>query len=382
MVKAGLPGDIEPRVNRVMCRFKAEHQDRFGAVVGPAQPRLARVNETAVGGIEAGLCDLAHRLNAVIEVGESERRAATVGRPGRQSQPSLGNDAHGTFGADGEAVGAGAGTRGRQASRLPVTAGGNHAHALDEIIDVGGACGIMSCGAGGDPAAQAGIGIGLHEEAQRQAVRLELGVEVGTEHARLHPRRPRRGVSLQYSVHVGHVDADGALEVLADHRIYAVYGTGAAAERYCRLFGAAAPVEHGGNLGLVARIDYRVRCISEVAGETARAFHERLAIGVQRAMVGIGVADWLKAWRHGTDARRLEADLVQGWRRCRLEAIGAQGVSPDPLDRVGLFGRRTLVFAAPGVEFPPLAPVFLHSCAPLSECYYRPCLAATPPSML
>src|SRR5438093_966106 len=65
---ASLESALHPGVERVVGGLEGEHQHGLVAAAGPGGESLARVEEAAVGRIEAGLADGAHRLRALEEV--------------------------------------------------------------------------------------------------------------------------------------------------------------------------------------------------------------------------------------------------------------------------------------------------------------------------
>src|SRR5580700_10796758 len=97
--------------------------------------------------------------------------------PGQDAQPGLGDDPEGALRATEEPVGAGAGAGTGQPPRLPYTDGGNGAHGLDEVLDVGPEGGEVPGGARGEPAAERGVLEGLGEVPQREAMLGELSLE-------------------------------------------------------------------------------------------------------------------------------------------------------------------------------------------------------------
>ncbi len=143
-------------------RFEGQHQ--HGLLVAPrdAGQRLARLEQAAVGGIEARLGDVAHRVGAGIEVAEAHAGGGAEGRLLAQAHPGLGDDAQDAFGADEHAVGAGAGAGAGQAARFQRAGGRHDARAFHEIVDVGVERGVVAARARGDPAAQGRAAIGLH----------------------------------------------------------------------------------------------------------------------------------------------------------------------------------------------------------------------------
>jgi hypothetical protein len=62
------------------------------------------VEQAAVAGAEAGLCQLARRLDRLGEVGEVHRRTRAEDGPGLEAHPRLGDHAERSFGAAEEAV--------------------------------------------------------------------------------------------------------------------------------------------------------------------------------------------------------------------------------------------------------------------------------------
>ena len=86
--------------------FEGDQQEGSGAVPGAVVERLVRVQQAAVGRVEAGLGDRpagGHRVLQALELGA---QVGPVGRPVLESHPGLADHAQGAFGAEEEPVGA------------------------------------------------------------------------------------------------------------------------------------------------------------------------------------------------------------------------------------------------------------------------------------
>ena len=169
MVAADFQRALHPGVERMVGRFEGQHQHRLLVAPRDAGQRLARFEQAAVGGIEPGLGDLAHRVGAGKEVLEAHAGRGAERRLLAQPHPGFGDDAQDALGADEHPVGAGAGAGARQAARLERAGRRHHARALDEIVDVGVERGVVAARARGDPAAQRRAAIGLHVVAHGEA---------------------------------------------------------------------------------------------------------------------------------------------------------------------------------------------------------------------
>ena len=128
-------------------------------------------------------------------------------RPPLDAHPRLGDDAEDALAADHHPVRCRPGTAAGQPPGLPPSPRREHAHRLDEVVDVGVVRGVVAAGAGGDPAAERREAERLREVAQREAVRPQLILELRAEDSRLDAGGPRRLVDLEHPVEA--VDRDG-----------------------------------------------------------------------------------------------------------------------------------------------------------------------------
>ena len=98
---------------------------------------------------------------------------------GLHPHPGLRDDAEDPLAADHHAVGTGPRPAARQPARLPPSLRRQHAHRLDEVVDVGVVGGVVAAGPGGDPPAEGRPLEALGEVPEREAVGPELRLEVG-----------------------------------------------------------------------------------------------------------------------------------------------------------------------------------------------------------
>ena len=168
MIAADFERPRHPGVERMVGRFEGQHQ--HGLLVAPrdAGQCLACFQQAAVGWIEPGLGDLAHRVGAGEEILEAHAGRGAERRLLAQAHPGLGDDAQNALGADEHPVRAGAGAGARQAARLQRADGRHDPRALHEIVDVGVERGVVAARTRGDPAAQRRAAIGLHVVAHRE----------------------------------------------------------------------------------------------------------------------------------------------------------------------------------------------------------------------
>ncbi len=168
---------------------------------------LGRVEDAAVGRPQLRLHDLAHGLGAGLPrsgtrcrpwPGTSGRRwmriHASVMTPRMPSLPIT------------MPVGARPGAGAGQAAALPPALRREHAHRLDEVVDVGVVRGVVAARAGGDPAAERREAEALREVAQREAVRAQLVLERRAVDAGLDAGRARHRVDLEHPVEAVHGD--------------------------------------------------------------------------------------------------------------------------------------------------------------------------------
>ena len=148
----------------------------------------------------------------------------------------------------------------------------------------------MAARAGRDPAADGRELEALGKVAKRQAVRLERRLERRPEHAALDARRAARAIDLEHPVQALQIEADRAGEAVADGRLDAADDARAAAERDHRGAGSAAHSSTALTSSSDCGLRNHIRRVVEVAREGAHGVRERLAVGVQQALVGLGRA--------------------------------------------------------------------------------------------
>src|SRR5947209_8533894 len=131
-----------------------------------------------------------------------------------------------------------------------------------------------------------------------------------------------------------------------DPRLDAAAYARAAAEWRDRRLGATGPIEHRGELRLVARIGDDVRRIGVIAGKAAHVVRIRFSVGMRRAIVDVGRAERRERCRRREPERR-KCDVPER-RRCRaFRRLHAEALR-DAGPREGLFlPRRALALATP-----------------------------------
>ena len=347
---AELERPLQPRPDLVVGRLEAEHEEVGAAVAGQHHPRLAPVDQPAVGGIQPRLGDRAHRVRALLEGREAHRHRRPVDRLGLHAHPCLGDDAERPLRPEQQAVGRGPGARPGQPARRPHAARRDRAHRLDEVVDVRVEGGEMAARPRGDPAAKRRELERLRIVPQGEAVFSELGLEARPGRAGLDARRARGAVDLEQRVEPAQVERhrrplDARLDAADDARPAAVRDDHGA--------GVRGPGQHALDVGLVARVGDDVGRMVEAAAEGADEVDVALAVGVARAIVGVGRAD------HGQgvgrlDARRGQRDLGQRHRLLDVGRAEAEVFDQARRRRADLVGRRTLVLVPPA----PVRPSF------------------------
>ena len=94
--------------------------------------------------------------------------------------------------------------------------GRHHRQCLDLLVDMRRAGGVVAARTRGDPAAERRELERLREVTEREAVRLQLLLERGAEHARLDLRGAGALVDLEHAAEPPEVEADSAHEPVAD----------------------------------------------------------------------------------------------------------------------------------------------------------------------
>ncbi len=250
------------------------------AAAGHARERrLARIEQPAVGRVQARLRDGADRTGRGLEVVEQDRGGRLVAGPLLQPHPCLGDHAQRALRSQEQSVGGRARARTGYAQRLVDADRGDHAQGLGQIVDVGEERGVVAAGPGRQPAAEGGELEALRKVAQGQPVRPQLGFEVGPEHARLDPRRPAGGVDVEHAVEGGEVERDHAAAPVPavlhspDHRTARSVGH----DDRVRALG---PVQEVHDVLLAAGEGDLVRCRTEFAAQGPYDVAVGLAVGV------------------------------------------------------------------------------------------------------
>ena len=208
MVAAALGGAGDPGLERVVRRLEGDQQQGPRPVAGPVVERFGRVQQPAVGRVEAGLRDRPAGRDRVFEPLELRVQVGPVGRAVLQPHPGLGDDPEGAFGAEEEPVGAGTGAVAGKPPGLHDAGWRQDPQRLDEVVDVGVERRKVAARASCDPTPQGRELERLREVPEGQAVGLQLRLQLRAQHASLDSRRPRGAVHLQDPVQVSEVDAD------------------------------------------------------------------------------------------------------------------------------------------------------------------------------
>ena len=324
-------------------RLEAQHQHEPVTRARTRQGRLGRVEQAAVGGVQVALGDRAHRRERVGGRLEGGRRRASVAGSVLQSHPRLGDDAERALGPEHQAVRRRTRPGTGQAERLADADRGDHADRLDEVVDVGPQGGVVTAGPGGDPAAQAGELEALGEEAQGEVVRAELVLERGSQHTGLDAGGPTGPVDLQHAVQGGQVEGRHT-GVRTGRALHAADDRGPTAERDDRDVRVRRPVEHGDDVGLVARAEHDVGSRAHVAVQGPDHVAVGLAAGVGSAGLRRAVADRVERGRHcGTGRRQVEI----GDPRNRQRGVGQAGDQPAECGALGVGQRLVLPSPTP-----------------------------------
>ena len=186
--------------------LEPQHQQRAAGVPGPRYSRLLRVDQPAVGRLEAGLRELAHRRRTGREAVEAHARRRPPAWARLQPDPRLGDHAQDSLGAEERSIGARSGTRSRQAPALPLPCRCDRPHRLDQVVDVRQTRCEVPARARRDPAAERGELERLREVAQGEPVRAELVLEHRPGCAGLDAGRARDGIDVEHAVERPQVD--------------------------------------------------------------------------------------------------------------------------------------------------------------------------------
>jgi hypothetical protein len=95
---------LDPRVERMIGRLEREKQECVAAVVGAGELRFERIQQPAVGGVEARLRDRTGGLDAAGERGEASRDRCPERRAVLETHPCLGDDAERSLRAEQHAI--------------------------------------------------------------------------------------------------------------------------------------------------------------------------------------------------------------------------------------------------------------------------------------
>ena len=349
MLRADLERALQRVIDAVVGRLEAEHQQRMLAVSRHRQPRLAPIDEPAVGRVQSRLAYRAHAIRAVGEARKADSHRATVGRPWLNADPRLRDHAERALRARQHPVGARTRARPRQPPRRPHARRRDRPHGLDEVLDVGAHRREVTRRARRDPAPEGRELERLREVAERHRVRAQPRLEHGARRSGLDARGARELVDLQHAVHCPQVHRDGAVVAVRDLRRDASDDRGPAAvgDRGHAL--ARAPFEHPLNVLLIARKRDEVGRMFEFAAKAAHHVHVGLSQRVRRARVVV-IRGYLRQRARHADAGSAQ---LQGLQRSGLleltdhdrDLIQALGQRARALAQ--LLDRRPLVLIAP-----------------------------------
>ena len=213
--------------------------------------------------------------------------ARNVGRRWIRIQASR-DHAEDALTADHHPVGTRACARAGQPAALPPALRRQHAHRLDEVVDVRVVRRVVAAGAGGDPTAQRREAEALGEVAQREPLGAQLGLELGAVDPGLDARRPRDGVELEHAVEAVHGHRDDGVGA---RRVHAPHHRRPGAEGHHLRVVRRAPVEHRDELLVGAGVGHDVGRVGEVQVERVGAVGEVGAVGVEGPLPRLGGAE-------------------------------------------------------------------------------------------
>ena len=269
-----------PGLQRVVGGFETEHEKGVAAVADAGEHGFQRVQQAAVGRVQARLRERPHAGHALGVVVETNRSRGAKARRILQPHPGLGDHAQRALRAQHHPVGCRASPGAGQAARLHHAGGGDQAGVFDEVVDVGVLHRVVATGARGDPAAERGELEALRKVPQRQAVRLELGFEFGPQRAGLDARSAAGAVDLQHAVQPFEVHRHRARVAGAHRGLDAAAHAAAAAIGHHRDIAAGRPVQQVDDGLLVVRVGHPVRRLGHVAQPHAREVGVALAVAV------------------------------------------------------------------------------------------------------
>src|SRR5438309_2249041 len=218
MPRAELERAIHGLLDGMIGRLEAEHQHGARAVPCRGEPRLALVEQAAVGWVESGLRDLPHALGAQLEASEADAGRAPVLGSRLNAHPRLGDDAERSLRAGEHPVGAHAGARTREPARLPDTRRREGAHGLEEILDMRPDRGEVAGRPRRDPSSERRELERLREVAQREPVLVELALERRARSAGLDARGTGDPIDLEHAIERAEIDRYSALVGGPDER--------------------------------------------------------------------------------------------------------------------------------------------------------------------
>ena len=294
--------------------LEPQHEKGVPAVGCHRQLRLARVQQTAVGGVKAGLRDRAHAVGRGREAGEAHARGAPLCRAGLNPDPCLCDDPEHTLRPGEHPVRGDPGTRARQAPGLPDADRCDRAHRLDEVLDMRPHGREVAAGACRDPSSEGRELEGLRKMAQREPRLPELPLERGAERSRLDPCGAGDIVDLEHAPELAEIQRERAVVARPGVGCDAAHDRRASAVGDHRHPLARAPLEDALDVALVTGPGHEVRRELEIAVEAANEVRIGLPERMAGARVGVICAD----------------------RRERGGSADARGRQRDPLDRHGL----------------------------------------------
>ena len=317
--------------------LEADDQQRLRAVEPCGPVGLGGVEHAEVRRPQLRLHDVTHRFRCRVPRGEGDAGRGPELGSALDAHPRLADDAEDPLAADHHAVGrrARAAAGKRRDSHQPARR--EHAHRLDEVVDVRVVGRVVATGARRDPAAERREAERLREVSQRVAMRAELVLEVRAEHTRLDARGARHVVDLEHLVEAVERDRDDAVGI---GRVHAPHDRRPAAERHDDVSVAAAPIEGGLELGLGRRVSDDVGRVRELEVERARAIGEVRAVRVEGPLPRVGRAPRRESVGH-PDAGRPERE------RRRASARDGRRSTCPPARRAWRRARRAAAASVP-----------------------------------